>query len=142
MVGENTTTTELKEFKVICPTYKGEDTITSLINVGMKKIKNDWAFLLFAGSRIPTYLEHKIATLVKKEQDVLFPVVARKSDFISGSFNGVLMNRKFFYEVGEFEVIKMKKPDLNDFELAKLFWAVDAMDKGVCFKAVVGMKVI
>lgn len=142
VVGEDATAAEVKELKEFCPTYKGENTITSLINVGMKKIKTDWAFILFSGSRIPTFLEHKLRNFVKEETDVLFPVVDRKWDFISGSFNGVLINTKFFKKAGEFPTVSMQKQGMNDFEMAKMFWALGALEAGVTFKAIVGMRII
>jgi hypothetical protein len=142
VVGEDATAAELKELKQHCETHKGANTITSLINVGMKKIKHEWAFIVFSGSRIQPYLERKIETFAKNDTDVLFPVVDRKCNFIDGSFNGVLFNKKFFAKVGEFVTADMQKQGLNDFELAKMFWAVDAIGHGCTFKAIVGMRVI
>lgn len=142
VVGNDATTADVKELKEFCPTHKGEDTITSLVNVGMKKLKNDWAFIMFSGSRIPVFLEKKIAMFALKDTDVLFPVVDRKWDFISGSFNGVLINRKFFEKAGEFPTVDMQKQGVNDFEMAKMFWALGAMEQGVTFKAIVGMRII
>jgi hypothetical protein len=42
---------EILEIKKHCPTYKGKETITSLINVGMRHAPLDWVFLIFAGIR-------------------------------------------------------------------------------------------
>jgi hypothetical protein len=142
VVGDDTTDEELKSFKQICETHKGDNTITSLINTGMKKLRQEWACLLFSGSRIPSYIEWKFSSWIKDEKDVLFPVVDRKHDFITGSLNGVVINRRFFEEVGNFPTVTMKKHGLNDFEFAKMFWAIDAIEKGCKFKAIVGMRVI
>jgi hypothetical protein len=132
----------MKTIKSFIPAHKGENTITSLINVGMKKNKHDWAFLFFAGSRLPPSIEKIIAVWANKDSDVVFPVVDRKWEFSSGSFNGVLINTKFFKEVGDFPDVSVEKDGLNDFEFAKLLWAAQAIEKGVSFKAIVGMKII
>ena len=52
IVGNDATAAEVKEMKEFCPTYKGKDTITSLINTGFKRLKHEWGFLMFAGSRV------------------------------------------------------------------------------------------
>lgn len=142
VVGDDATDEEVRDFKKVCPTYKGGGTITSLINTGMKKIKNDWAFIMFGGSRIMTYQEWRFSTWAKQETDVLFPVVDRKCNFIEGSFNGVLINKKFFEKVGDFPTETMQKFGLNDFEFAKMLWAIDAIEQGATFKAIVGMRIV
>lgn len=138
----DTSPTELKSVKTFVETHKGSNTVTSMINVGMKKCKSEWAFLMFSGSRVPPHIEEKLELWAKKETDVLFPVVDRKCDFVEGSFNGVLINTKFFKKVGEFPSATMEKVGLNDFELSKMLWAVDAIEHGVTFKAIVGLKII
>lgn len=142
MVGNDATDAELKEFKQICVTHAGDDTITSLINTGIKKLKHDWACVVFSGSRVPSYIEWKFSTWIKNDTDVLFPVIDRKCDFTTGSFNGVVVNKKFFEKVGDFPTVTMKKYGMNDFEFAKMLWAVDAMASGCTFKAIVGMRII
>jgi hypothetical protein len=142
VVGDDATAEDMREFKKVCPTHKGDGTITSLINLGMKKLKHEWAFILFGGSRVPQFIEKKIDYFATAETDVLFPVIDRKWNFVDGSFNGVVMNTKFFKKVGDFPTVTMQKADLNDFELAKMLWAIDAIEQGVNFKAIVGMKII
>lgn len=142
VVGNDANEQDLKEFNEICVTQKAGNTITSLINLGMKEMKHEWAFMLFSGSRIPHYLEKKFELFAKCETDVLFPVVDHKYDFVEGSFNGVMINTKFFKKVGDFHSANMHKAGLNDFEFSKMLWAVNAINKGVTFKAIVGMKII
>lgn len=142
VVGQDVTKEELKEMEKICPTFNAGSTITSLINIGMKKTKNEWAFLMFSGSRIQHFLERKLTFFAKNMKDVLFPVVDRRCNFVDGSFNGVLINTKFFTEVGEFPTQTADKSNINDFELAKMLWACQALENGVRFKAIVGMKII
>lgn len=139
---KNTTPKEVKELKEYCQPYKGKDTITSLVNVGMKKLKHEWGFVIFAGSRVMPFLEKKFISFVKNKKDILYPIVDMKCNFVEGSFNGVLFNKEFFKEVGDLPDAPMEKQGLNDFEFAKLLWASDAVDKGVFFKGIVGMRVI
>lgn len=142
IVPGDTPAADVKDMKELCPTHKGKGTITSLINTGMKKIKHDWAFIMFGGSRVQPYLERRFASFVKSEKDVLYPVVDRKCNFVDGCFNGVLINTEFFKTVGDFPEVTIQKEGFNDFELAKLFWALDAIEKGGIFKGIVGMKII
>lgn len=141
VVGDDATPADIKQMKEFCPTYKGKETITSLVNLGIKKLKHEWAFLVFGGSRLQPYLERKIEPFIKTEKDVLFPVVERRCDFVSSSFNGVVINTKFFQEVGGFTEAVMMKEGMNDFELAKLFWCIDALEKQAIFKGIVGLKI-
>lgn len=142
VVDKSSTTKDVKDLKDLCPTYKGKDTITSLINTGMKKIKNEWVCMIFGGSRIPHNIEKKLSLFCKKDSDVIYPLVENKYNFVDGSFNGVTINKNFFEKVGDFPDQKMKKDGLNDFELAKLLWADAAMEHGVVFKGILGMRVI
>ncbi len=143
IVGDNTTTKELKELKEICPTHKAGNTITSLINTGMKKMKHQWAFLMFGGARVQTYLERKLLTFAKETTDVLYPVAVGDSkwNFVDATFNGVLIHTQFFARIGDFPELTIEKDGMNDFELAKLLWAMDAMKAGVTFKAIAGLEV-
>ena len=138
----NATAEEVKEMKTFCPTYKGKDTITSLINVGMKKIKTEWGFLVYAGSCVRPYLERKLYYFVDSPKDILFPIVDRKMNFVEGSSNGILINKATFKEVGDFPEGVMYKAGSNDFELAKLLWTIDAMKCGCKFKGIVGLRII
>ena len=143
VVPEDTTSKEVKEMKEHCPTvWKGKDTITSLVNVGMKRVKQEWGFIMFAGSRIPAFLERKFETFANENTDILFPVVERRYDFVSGSFNGVLINKGFFKKVGNFTEGALQKQGMNDFEMAKFLWSYDAINQGANFKGIVGMRVI
>lgn len=142
IVGNNASPDDLKQMKEFCPTYKGKDTITSLINTGMKKIKQEWAFLIFAGSRVGRYMERRIEKFIKTEKDVIYPVFDTHFDFVSSSTNGIIINTNFFQEVGDFAEAPMKKDGMNDFEMAKLFWSLDAVEKKAIFKGIVGLKII
>jgi hypothetical protein len=143
VVGDNAGPHDIKKMKEWCDNvYKGKDTITSLMNTGMKRIKNDWALILFEGSIIRPMLERKICRFVTSEKDVIFPIVAGKYDFVEGSCNGILVHRNTFKEVGDFPEIGMSKEGLNELEVSKMFWAEDAIRKGCQFKGVIGVRIL
>lgn len=146
VVPGETTPKEIKELNKYCEIFKGKDTITSLINKGMKSIKQEWGFIIFSGSRIPPYLERKIEIFAKETTDILYPIVdpivKRKYNFISGSFNGVLINKKFFNKVGDFAESSLKKQGVNEFEMTKFLWHEAALQHGAKFKGIVGMRII
>jgi hypothetical protein len=142
VAGNDATDEDLKEFSVYCPSFKGGNTITSLVNTGMKKIKSEWVCIVFGGSRIPFDMEKKWETFCKSESDILYPIVEKKYNFVDGTFNGVLINKKFFLKVGKFPNVTMQKHGMNDFEFVKLLWATDALQHGAMFKGIVGMRVI
>ena len=141
VVGDDASAAELKSMKEICPVYKGKNTITSLINVGIRKCDHDWVFIMFSGSRIKPYLEKKIDQFIKTDKDILFPVSENEYDFMSSPLNGVIINKKFFQEIGDFSDIAIEKEGTNDFELAKLFWCLEAMKHKAVFKGIAGMKI-
>lgn len=125
----------------ICETIKGYDTITSLINVGMKKTKADWNAIVFAGSWVRSNIYRKFDLFVEKEKDILFPVVDGKINFTEGSMNGIIIHKDTFKEVGDFSTAPMQKSGCSDLELIKLFWSLQAIEKGCTFKAIIGMKI-
>lgn len=134
-------TKELTVMEQICPIYQGGDTITSLINMGMEKLQHDWGFILYSGSCLKTNLQRKLELFIKGDRDVLFPIVNRKTNFVEGSSNGILMSKKLFKDVGNFPSPRKSNGMLNDFEVAKLLWADEASRKGCQFKAVIGLKI-
>lgn len=142
IVGSDATKKEIEEMNEMCPTYKGKDTITSLVNKGFYHLKHEWGLLLFAGSRIQPFLERKISTFINSTQDILYPIDINHLDFVSTSFNGVIINKNFFKEVGKFPESKMEKDNMNDFEFVKMLWAVDALEKGAKLKGILGIKII
>jgi hypothetical protein len=139
VTGKNATADEIKEMKAFCPIHKGKDTITSLINVGMKKIKSEWGFIIYAGSYVRPFIEVKLCHFVDSLTDVLYPIIDRKMNFVDGSSNGILMSKTMFKEAGDFPDVN--KAGANDFELAKLLWATNAIKHGCKFKGIVGLKV-
>ena len=112
------------------PVYQGGNCVTSMIDKAMNECKSDWAYIVFAGSVMKKQIDKKLSYYVEKKQDVLFPVVDRIYNFITGSMNGILMNKEFYHEVGEFG-------SGNSLQDTKVLWAEKALNKGVKFKAIV-----
>ena len=125
---------EIANIKKICPAYKGKDTLTSLINVGMRHAPTEWVFIVFAGSNIPQKLDSKFSFYISSIYDVLFPIVQGKFNFIDATWNGMMLNKKAFKEIGAFE----ETGDLLDI---KCDWALRATEKGCKFKGIMGVKV-
>ena len=125
---------DIKEMKDICPTFKGKNTFSSLINVGMKNAKSEWNFIIFAGSTVRQRLDEIFFVFVDSNKDVLFPIAEHKFDFINGTLNGLLINKQTFKEVGDIE-------ETGGLEFVKTIWACKAVEKGCRFKAISGAKI-
>lgn len=141
VVPDSITPKQLKEAKEICPTYKGGNTFTSLINMGMSKVGAPWAFIVYSGSVVKPYTERKLDLFTTSEKDILFPVVNMKMNFVEGSTNGLLINKKTFQEVGAWPNVVLQNSIHNEFEMSKLLWYLDAIPKGVIFKGIIGLRV-
>lgn len=139
VVGNDVTEKELQDMQAICETIVGEDTITSLINLGVKSSQTDWNVLVFAGSWIRSCLYRQFDLFVKKETDILFPVVDGRMNFIDGSMNGIVIHKKALELAGDFP--RMQKAGYNELEMIKTFWAYAAIEQGCRFKAIIGMRV-
>jgi hypothetical protein len=139
VVGNDVTPEELKKMEEICPTFVGEDTITSLINTGVKESVSDWNVLVFAGSWVKTSLYRQFDLFVKSEKDILFQVIEGRTNFIDGSMNGIVIHKKALELAGDFP--RMQKMGWNELEMTKTFWAYAAIEQGFRFKAVMGMRV-
>jgi hypothetical protein len=110
--------------------YRCKDTVTSLLNEGMKRSTKDWVYFVYSSCRLRPKIDEKLSKFITSDKDILFPVVDRVWNFVDGSMNGILINRKFFEEVGPFI-------DENDLKITKLEWADRAINKGGKFKAIV-----
>lgn len=126
---------DMKELKEICPSYKGKDSWSSLINTGMKRSKAEWSFFIIAGSVVKRGLNDKFNVFLSSEKDVMFPIAEGKADFIDATLNGLFINKKFFKEVGDMATD-------NPLEICKLMWALTAIEKGATFKAIMGTRMI
>lgn len=131
---DTATAADMKEMKEICPTYKGKATFSSLINVGMRHAPAEWNFIVCAGATLRWKMDERFAYFVDSEKDILFPIAENKTNFVDATLNGLFINKKTWKEVGEMA-------DVGTFEAIKLMWAIEAIDKGVKFKAIAGSKI-
>ena len=122
-----------KEMNEICQTYKGNETYTSLINTGMKNPPADWNFIVIAGTYIRRMLDSKYSIFIESEKDILFPIVDKKCDFFEATINGLLLHKNCLKKIG-------KMAEIGPYEICKLMWALDAIEKGYKFKAILGVK--
>lgn len=141
LVGNDATKEEITQFGQLCEVHKAKETITSLINLGMKKSKIDWNVIVFAGSWLRPGIHRIFNTFAKSEKDILFPVVDRKTNFIEGSMNGIMIHKKTFKEIGDMPTMHKVDEDHNELEWIKTFWALGAIDKGCTFKAIIGTRI-
>jgi hypothetical protein len=128
------TAADIKEMKVICPTFKGKSTFSSLINTGMKNAPAEWNFILCAGVTVDWKMDDRFAYFTESEKDILFPIVEKKTNFVDATLNGLFINKKTWKEVGNME-------NEGTLEECKILWATKAIEKGVKFKAIAGSKI-
>jgi hypothetical protein len=105
--------------------------LTSMIDELCKVSSTDWIYIVFAGRKLPKNIDGKLSRYIQSYKDVIFPVVNRVWNFVDGSLDGLLINKKFHSEVGNFG----SGDNLN---FTKLVWADKAMSLGARFKAIVG----
>lgn len=134
---------EVEEMSQECPVFKGGETITSLMNAGVKHAKKEWCMFLMEGAWLPKNIESRYFKWISSERDVLFPIVVNYdiqgqpikilSEFSESTLNGMLIHKNFFEEVGKFTD--------NPIKISKEFWGIDASLKGASFKAILGVKI-
>lgn len=144
VTGSDAKAEQVKEMNEICRTYKGGNTITSLINKGLEKGHEEWNIIIMEGSWVKRNLHSRYSTWIKSYKDVLYSIVVNYNkdgfpikifkDFEECSLNGICINRKLFKEVGKFSD--------NPLDVSKLFWSLEAKDKGATFKGILGIKLI
>lgn len=136
---------QLEEFKEVCASFRGGETVMSLINSGIKKMGGQgWRVLVMEGARIPAGLEQRYRRWIDDDRDVLFPIVMNHdregkpslilAKFEDSTLNGMMVHTSLFSEVGNFSD--------NPIGISKKFWGLDAEERGAKFKAVLGVKII
>jgi hypothetical protein len=134
---------ELEEMKEVCPTFRGGETVTSLMNAGLKHAEEGWCMFIMEGAWLPRNIESRYFRWVEGEKDVLFPIVVTYdiqgvptkilSEFSECTLNGILIHKNLFTEVGKFSD--------NPIKISKEFWGLEAASKGTKFKAILGVKI-
>lgn len=135
---------DLKEAKTLCPAYQGGDTVTSLINKGMKHGCKEWNIIVSEGTIVKHNLHKKYENFILNEKDVLFPIIVQYNiegypvkiykDFTNCTLNGLMLHAKTFKKVGPFEDF--------DLETSKTMWAGDGLAYGCQFKAIFGIRLL
>lgn len=125
---------DLKEMKDICPSFKGKETISSLMNEGLYNAPAEWNFFICAGATVRPNIDKRFSLFVETEKDILYPIADGKHHFSEATINGLYMHKNVIKEVG-------KIPDLGPLEVVKLMWALSAIDHGYKFKAITGSKI-
>lgn len=141
-VNKDANSIQIKEMDEVCKTYKGGASITSLINKGFEKTKCEWNLILIEGSKICKNVKEKYYKWIDSDKDVIYPLIVEynlhgyvnkiNDSFYNCTLNGILINKKFFKEVG--------KLSENPLEISRKFWAMEAKEKGANFKAILGIK--
>ena len=89
----------------------------------MKNLKNEWAFFVDSGTKVQNRIDEKMSKYVDTYKDVCFPVINRVFHFPLANLNCLLISKKFYEEVGEFEDFELP-------ELTKLIWSEKAVSLG------------
>lgn len=122
----------VKEIKRLCPCKFGGKTITSLINAGLAEPPCcEWNFVVVAGTWVRGNLDKKFSLFIESNKDILFPIADRKTSFVDGTINGILLHQKTFEEIGPMG-------SDNPLPICKMMWTLDAIEKGCRFKAILG----
>jgi hypothetical protein len=134
---------QIEEMREVCPSFRGGQTVTSLINNGMKHAPSGWNMLVVEGAWVPKNIQYKYSKWISSPKDVLFPIVINfdrqgmpariLSTFGECTLNGILLNKDFFFEIGNLSE--------NPLKISREFWAMEAADKGANFKAILGIKI-
>jgi hypothetical protein len=136
---------QIEEMSEVCPSFRGGETIMSLINNGVRKMGGKgWRVLVMEGARLPRGMEGRYHRWIEDDRDVLYPIVFSHdregrpcsvlTDFGESTLNGLMFHTSLFKETGAFSD--------NPIIISKNFWGMDAKEKGARFKAILGVKII
>jgi hypothetical protein len=113
---------------------KGGNTITSLMNNGIKQSKKEWVYIIVAGVMLRPTIFRKYETFLTNETDIMYQITNKTTWlFPDATINGILINKKAIKEVGDF-------PDEENIVNSKLVWGATALEKGFKFRGLVGVK--
>ena len=143
-VPKEATAKQIEQLKELCPTYKGKSHFTSLINVGIKNGHKEWNLVVMEGAIVPYRVIHKYSRFVEQQTDILFPImpdydldgkpIRLNAQFYDSSLNGLFIHAETFKKIGNLTD--------NPLEISRTFWAIDAINKGCRFKAILGIRIL
>jgi hypothetical protein len=122
--------------KKICPIIKGGDTISSMINTGLKASKRPWSLVVMSGNTVKYSPLLKYVRFTKAKTDILYRVVDKHWKWEEASIHGLLIHQDAMKDVGEFP------EDVDSLQECKLLWGAKAVEKGYKFKGLVGVKLL
>lgn len=131
---------QLQEMKSYCNSIRGGKTMTSLINKGYSKIKSDWGVLVIEGARVTNCL-NRYKNWMESYKDVFYPLMVEfrgdkkilHDTIYNCSLNGICIHKEAFKEIGNFSE--------NPLEISRKFWSLEALDKNIIFKGVLGIRI-
>ena len=136
VVPNNTKADILEKMKECAEVFKGKDTITSLMNTGLRNCPAEWGIFIMAGTWLKIKLANKFSRFIEDETDVLFPIANRIYDFKNATLDGLCINKKTFKKVGSFA-------EQGPIPKCKEKWSIYA--SGLCntkFKAILGAQIL
>lgn len=123
----------MSEMKKLCPkTIKSKNTITSLLNTGLRNAPSEWIVFVCAGTWVKRKVCKNLSRFIVDDTDVVYPIVEGVYKWKDCSLNGICINKKMFKKVGPF-------PEEGELDKCKEMWAL--MATVACnskFKAVLG----
>jgi hypothetical protein len=122
----DTTGVDLENVKVL----RHGESMTEMVDFACKNSVTEWIYFIFAGTKLAKKIDTKNAMHVTSHKDILFPVINRRWNFVEANLNGLLLNKNFHEEVGDFGAG-------NDLMVTKLIWADKALQHGAKFKGLV-----
>lgn len=133
VLGADATDGEVQEFGRDAPTVRAGRTVTSLMNAGVGGLpKAEWVCFLDAGTvaRPGMFRQHRRFG----PKDIMYRVVGRRHDFTDAGIDGMVVNRGTFLDVGPLSEGE------DSMELVKLFWGLDAVERGCRLVGIVGTR--
>lgn len=144
IVPKKTNIDDIKEIKAICPVYKGKDTISSLVNSGLKHTIG-WGIIVKEGVWVSKNIEKNYNKFYDSDKDIFFLVgmqcniagIPLKvfSEFSDCNISGITIHSDTFKNIGDF-------PETDNFENDRLIWQCNGIEKEYKFKGVLGPKLV
>lgn len=135
VTSKQTVKADVAEMETFCPTYRGGNTISSLLDEGLKRAKTPWVIFFVAGNWYKPGVFRRLKCSIKSEHDILFPVIDRKWVFDEATIHCLTMPKQAGKDVGVFGDTSLSLQE------CKLLWAVGAIEKGYQFKGLVGVPI-
>jgi hypothetical protein len=137
VIPQNSNKEDVKTARTICNVVEGGETISSMINAGIKKSRQPWNLIVMSGNIIKYNPVMKYRRFLESEKDVMYRVVDKTHwRWEDASIHGLLIHKNAIEEIGAF-------PESEEsLQLCKLMWGAKATEKGYKFKGLVGVKLI